>query len=239
MEKSVEYESRSINYPHSHPLQSLDGKELGRFKLRLTQLKQLKLSGWRGFTLNLQDREGRLSSSPIVRGIFSRGGKDGVKSWMDINYFEEATFNDEQPSDIINLSEQGLDSQLFAYLAGIVEPGGHMMVSYEDENQIHIHTLTSLAIGIPPAATPLGELLWESGFQLVKDWYLAEGGHEGPRKLWAEKAPDKYWADKWNRLLMEQLNEFLSQSPKQDYLSLEESARERARLMLAKLKVKN
>ena len=202
MIKSEQYEATSMNHPHSHPLQSLDGKELGEFKLRLTQLKQLRLSGWKGFTLHLQGKRGRLSAFPIVRGIFSSGGRNGVKSWMDINYFEEATFNDDQLSVIINLSEQALDRQLFSYLAGIIEPGGHIMVSYEDENQILIDTLTSLAIGIPLAVTPLGELLWWSGFQLMKDWYLAEGGHEGPRKLWAEKAPDKYWADKWNRLLI-------------------------------------
>jgi len=238
MTKSEQYEATSMNHPHSHPLQSLDGKELGKFKLRLTQLKQLSLSGWKGFTLHIQDKGGRLSTSPIVRGIFSSGGKDGVKSWMDINYFEEATFNDDPPSDIINLSEQALDRQLFAFLAGTVEPGGHMMVSYEDENRVHRDTLTSLAAGIPPAVTPLGELLWWSGFQLVKDWYLAEGGHEGPRKLWAEKAPDEYWVDKWNRRLITQLIEFLTRSPKPDYLSLEQPARERAILILATLKEK-
>jgi len=239
MVKSGEDGHRSINCPSAHPLQSLDSKELGKFKIRLTQLKQLRLSGWRGFTLNLQSRKGKLSTSPIVRGIFSSGGRDGIKSWMDINYLEEVIFDDKQPSGIINLSEQGLDRQLFEYLGGIVEPSGHIMVSYEDENQIHIDTLTSLAIGIPPAVTPLGELLWWSGFQQVKDWYLSEGGHEGPRKLWAEKAPDKYWADKWNHLLIGQLSEFLNRTPKPDYLSLEQPARERARLMLAKLKASN
>jgi len=232
----VKYESRGINNLYSHPLQSLEGKELGTYKLRLTQLQQLRLSGWRGFTLHLQSKEGKLSASPIVRGIFSSGGKDGVKSWMDINYFEETIFNDKQLPDIINLSGQRLDRQLFEYLARIVEPGGHMMVSYEDENRIHINTLASLAIGIPPAVTPLGELLWWSGFQLVKDWYLAEGGHEGPRKLWAEKAPDNYWADKWNHLLIGQLSEFLNRNPRPDYMSLEQSARERARTILDKLK---
>ncbi|MFB0518811.1 MAG: DUF1122 family protein [Acidobacteriota bacterium] len=231
----MEPQSRNKNNPHPHPLQSLEGKELGAYKLHLAQLKQLRLSGWRGFTLHLQSKEGKLSASPIVRGIFSSGGKDGVKSWMDINYFEEAVFNDEQPSDKINLSEQGLDRRLFQYLAGLIEPGGHMMVSYEDENRIHINTLASLAIGIPPAVTPLGELLWWSGFQLVKDWYLAEGGHEGPRKLWAEKAPDTHWADEWNHLLIGQLSEFLSRKPRPDYISLEQSARERARTILDKL----
>ena len=232
----MEPQSQNKNNPQAHPLQSLEGKELGKYKLRLTQLQQLRLSGWRGFTLHLQSKEGKLSASPIVRGIFSSGGKDGVKSWMDINYFEEAVFNDEQLSDIINLSEQGLDRRLFQYLASLIEPGGHMMVSYEDENQIHINTLASLAIGIPPAVTPLGELLWWSGFQLVKDWYLAEGGHEGPRKLWAEKATDKYWADEWNHLLIGQLSEFISRKPGPDYMSLEQSARERARLILDKLR---
>jgi len=49
--------------------------------------------------------------------------------------------------------------------------------------------------GIYSAGAKYGYLLFRSGFQLVKDWYLSEGGFEGPRKLWGEKAPDQKWAD--------------------------------------------
>jgi hypothetical protein len=37
-------------------------------------------------------------------------------------------------------------------------------------------------------ATPIGFLLFRIGFTIpFRDWYISEGGHEGPRKLQFEK----------------------------------------------------
>jgi hypothetical protein len=161
-------------------LKNLNGKELNGYSLHLGEVKQLRLSGWKGFKLSLRDLDGIVSEPPLVEGIYSAGAKDGVKPWMDLIYFEEVKFLKEQKiKESLNLSVRGFDKRLFRHLGDIVPPGGHLMVSYEEEQRIHLDTIKSLHIGIPPVLTPLGLLIFLGGFEYIKDWYLAEGGHEG------------------------------------------------------------
>ena len=196
-------------------LKNLHGKELNGYLLHLGELKQLRLSGWKGFRLSIRDSGSILSSSPVIKGIYSQGGKDGVKPWLDLEYYEELEFfKEKQTKDSLILSSNRLDLKLFKYLGNIIPPGGHLMVSYEGEQIIHTSTAKSLSMGIPPAATALGFLIFQGGFQLVKDWYLSEGGHEGPRKLWGEKAPDDTWAQTFYEKTALQIHEYLER--KQD-----------------------
>jgi hypothetical protein len=106
------------------------------------------------------------------------------------------------------------------------------MVSYETDGAVHRETLRLLEAGVPPAATPLGFLLFRSGFSLVKNWYLAEGGHEGPRKLWGEKAPDPEWESTFRQRTERQLLEFLAQPVRQGLSEDEKEARRRAETIL-------
>ena len=106
------------------------------------------------------------------------------------------------------------------------------MVSYEEEQKIHLDTIESLRIGIPSVLTPLGFLIFLSGFQYVKDWYLAEGGHEGPRKLWGEKAPDQTWAKNFYDRTTKQVSQFLKRKSEPDHKELEEKARKRSEEVL-------
>ncbi len=114
-----------------------------------------------------------------------------MKPWMDLEYYEELEFlNEKETKDSLILSSNGLDRKLFKYLGNIIPLGGHQMVSYEGKQIIHSNTRKSLSIGIPLAVTPLVFLIIQGSFQLIKDWYLSEGGYEGPRELWGEKVLD-------------------------------------------------
>jgi hypothetical protein len=191
-------------------LKNLDKKKLNGYKLHLGELKQLRFSGWKGLRLFIRDSRGNLSSFPVIKGIYSAGGKDGVKPWMDIEYSEKLGFLEEKETkDGLVLSSKSLDRKLFKYLGNAIPSGGHLMVSYEGEQIIHTSTAKSLSMGIPPAATALGFLIFQGGFQLIKDWYLSEGGHEGPRKLWGEKAPDGTWAKIFYKKTAQQIFQFL------------------------------
>jgi len=210
-------------------LQELKDKKVGEYLLYLGDVKQLRLSSWKGFELYIKKPGGILSLEPVIKGIFSSGAKDGIQSWLDIVYWEELEFQkDERFGKKILLSSKNLDSRLFQILGDLIPPGGHMMVSYEGENPIHRNTIKSLSIRIPPAATPLGFLLFRSGFQLIKDWYLSEGGFEGPRKLWAEKAPDSTWAKIFYGKTATQIRLFQEKERRPELKALEEPARERA-----------
>lgn len=192
------------------PLKNLNGRRLNGYTLHIGELKQLRFSGWKGLRLFIRDSRGNLSSFPVIKGIYSVGGKDGVKPWMDIEYLEKLEFLEEKETkDGLILSSNSLDRKLFRYLGNIIPQGGHLMVSYEGEQLIHTNTIKSLNMGIPPAATSLGFLIFQGGFQLIKDWHLSEGGHEGPRKLWGEKAPDDIWAETFYRKTAQQIFQFL------------------------------
>ena len=211
------------------PLTELEGKKVGEYLLHLGEVKQLRLSSWKGFELYLKKPVGILSQEPVIKGIFSSGAKDGVKPWMDFVYWEELEFKkDERSVERLSLSSKGLDLGLFQTLGDLIPPGGHLMVSYEGEGQFHRKTIKSLNIRIPAAATPLGFLLFRSGFQLIKDWHLPEGGLEGPRKLWAEKAPDSSWAKIFYDKTSVQMESFLEKERRPELRTLEEPARERA-----------
>ncbi len=176
---------------NAEELIALNDKALDGSGLSLEEIKPLRLSGWRGFKLHLRNQDGHLSLEPVIKGIYSRGGKDGVKPWMDLDYREEVEF--EREGNSLSLTEAELDHKLFKALGDIIPPGGHLMVSYEGRDRIHTETIRLLNLGVPPAITPLGDLIFKAGFRWIKNWYLAEGGFEGPRKLWGEKAPDEHW----------------------------------------------
>ena len=212
------------------PLNGLQDKNVNGFSLHLGEVKQLRLSGWKGFKLYLRNPQNTLSTSPVIKGIYSSGGKDGVQPWMDLDYRDEAQFQDpenKQEKYSLTTSESGF--KLFSLLGGLIPPGGHLMVSYEGEQNIHAETVNSLSLGIPPAVTPLGYLLYKGGFQYIKDWYLAEGGFEGPRKLWGEKAPDDSWRLNYLERTSLQIEKFLQKTFSSSYEDLVEPARKRAK----------
>lgn len=212
------------------PLKNLHQKRLDTYTLYLGELRQLRKTGWRRFELFLQERGGIISELPVITGIYSMGGKDDVKPWMDVDYCDEIKFlGSKRGKKSFSLSSVGLDKGLFKYLGSIIPPGGHLMVSYEGVQKIQRETKKSLNIGIPPAATALGFLIFQSGFHYIKDWYLAEGGMEGPRKLWGEKALDDVWAKTLYKKTVHQILEFLE---KEHNNELEKSAIKRSQEIL-------
>ena len=214
-------------------LDRLEGKKIDGYRLHLGEVKQLRLSGWKGFTLHIQNSHGILGEPPVIKGIYSAGGKDGVRSWMDVDYHEELVFIEEKSlKKSLNLSSRRLDRKLFRYLGETITHGGHLMVSYEGDQKIHLLTENSLNMGTPPAATPLGFLLFQAGFQLVKNWYLSEGGHEGPRKLWGEKAPDERWAQVFYRKTFQEIHRFLDKNHDSSQRELMEKSTQRAEEIL-------
>jgi hypothetical protein len=219
-----------------HPLDRLPGKSVNDFRLYLGEIKQLRLSGWKGFKLYLRNPQNFLSAYPVIKGIYSSGGKDGVRPWMDLDYNDEVQFQDSQNRQVkYSLSTSDSGFKLFSLLGDLIPPGGHLMVSYEGEQKIHADTVKSLSLGIPPAVTPLGYLLFKGSFQYIKDWYLAEGGFEGPRKLWGEKAPDENWRLNYLNRTALQIDKFLKKTYSFSYGDIVEPARKRAKEIVRKI----
>jgi len=233
-----------------HPLAHLGGQRLGEYETELDSRPLRYRQGWHHFSLYLKDRGGRYSSQqagngtyvgmPVLEGIHSRGGRR-VKGWIEIgDYFPVVHFSSPNlPLESLRLSDQGMDHQIFRLLSTTVPPGGHLMFAYEVsyESPFHHATLLALTRGVPPVCTAQGDLLFQSGFRWVKDWYLAEGGHEGPRKLWGEKPSDDTELQAFDLKTFWQILAFLSRQSSSEDVVTDDAARVRAVAILEKLLV--
>lgn len=128
---------------------------------------------------------------PVVAGVYSHGRpSQGIVGWLDLDVCDAVGLAD---GGQLRLSAAAA-RHLFRALGRLVPPNGKLMVAYEmyaHEGEIHRTTQRELALGVPPLATPLGALLYSAGCWLnIRDWYIPEGGREGPRKLQGNRPLD-------------------------------------------------
>ena len=192
-------------------LAQLDGQPLGPYHLGVLQGPRNPF-GASYFQVMATGGKGR---SALV-GLLSRGPYP-AHNWIEVLDF--------LPGD---LEKEGLLLPLFRYLFALVPPGGHMMVEYESPSWAA--TREALSLGVPPILTPLGQVLRQIGCERVRDWHIAEGGREGPRKLIGYKALNPQPSSLRRKELGRELQEFLARPP--GHHPLEEEARRKARLIL-------
>jgi hypothetical protein len=212
----------------------LDGQRCGDFKLLLKTRPSRTRSGWVHFSAMLVGSENDVSSTALLTGIASVGGR-GVKPWIECRIFPEVEFAEGKK---VEVRERELETSAIELLAGLIPPGGHLMIDYESRGQEE--TFTELVLGVPPPATHLGSLLFAAGFHgQFKDWYFSEGGQEGPRKLQANKPPDEKSAHQALTQHRHELSAFLERSLPTDATQAKviERAKQRAKTMLAKFSV--
>ena len=222
------------------PLSSLHGRSMQNYEIQLYLMPLQYRGGWTHFSLYLKDQGGRISSqkrsrgewveTPVLEGIHSRGGR-GIKGWIEVgDYFPIVYFTGKDlPPKATHLSRERLDQGIFHLLGERVPPGGHLMFAYEVsyESPFHRETQETLMKGFPPVSTTQGALLFHAGFRLVKDWYLSEGGHEGPRKLWGEKPINEVESRGFDLKTFLQLLAFLSRKPNPTCIERERLTRRR------------
>jgi len=215
-----------------HPLGGLQGKGLDSYELVVLLGAKNKI-GARYFQVFLQNTSGEVSHQPAVIGLFNRG-KFPSYNWIEIISLSlRVSFGSGE--QVLDISASGLVQQLFQYLADLIPPGGHMMVSYDSPEQQD--TARSLARGIPPIVTPLGYMLFLIGCGAgFKDWHFAEGGSEGPRKLQGYKALNRQHAQLKTKETIKELVAFLDRLPPMAGSELERAAQNRAAAILIKLK---
>ncbi|MFQ6121598.1 MAG: DUF1122 family protein [Dehalococcoidales bacterium] len=213
----------------SHPLSNLQEKGLDSYKLVVLLGPKNKI-GASYFQIFLQTGSGEVSQQPVLLGLYSRGRFPSY-NWIEISRFSSKLSFSRRSLKITN----GQAWQLFQYLADLIPPGGHLMVEYDSPEQQE--TARSLALGIPPAATPLGYRLFLIGCgSSFRDWYFAEGGVEGPRKLQGFKALNSPHAQLKNNELIKELETFLDRPLSAAKPELERTARNRAQAILGALK---
>lgn len=179
----------SIAEESGHPLAALEGQELAGGELRVF-LGPTSRFGARYFALQLR----RGDEETLVLSGLHRSGPLASYNWIEV-------------AETHGLDEAALE-RVFALLLGVLPAGGHIMVEYDSAQRAE--TAEALAHNVPHVASPLGAALFRAGFGAhFKDWQIAEGGAEGPRKLQAYKPPSAGDARRWREAAARALEAFI------------------------------
>jgi hypothetical protein len=201
------------------------------FELVMTDLREVRpRAGWLRFALTVRDDTGLPARTPLMTGIISGGGR-GVMPWIEglLNPFLELA-----DGHRFDGREAGIEAELLSLIGALIPAGGHLMIEYESPAQNQTHR--ELLLRVPPAATHLGAIMFAAGFRgHFKDWYISEGGHEGPRKLQANKSPNAEAASAAMRANLEELEQFIGRPLPEnaDDAAIITRAKTRARSILA------
>jgi len=194
-------------------LKPLHSKKIGPYTTQL-RFQPRRRVGHFDVSLFLKDGDGKISDRPLIEGIYSKGNpSQHIQGWFDIHYADQADFGD---GSSVFLSRSGRWAEdIFAMIGEIIEPGGMIFVSlitdmvWETESELHRMTrecLEARSLEIPPAATPLGRLLFTGGCRNVKSQAFDV---QGSSRIAGEKAPNPDIKRQFTQKLQTQLQEFL------------------------------
>lgn len=170
------------------PLTALDGAVVGDDVTLSLQLGPRNSVGARYFRCYLVSQLGT-TTKPVVFGLQNSGPYPGY-NWVEvIAYANLLTIAPPDGGSTAVEVPAGVERRIFEALAALIPPNGHLMAEYD--SPARTTTARALAARVPPLATPLGALLHATGCgDAFRDWYISEGGREGPRKLQGFRALD-------------------------------------------------
>jgi len=175
---AVDPQWRRVEDASDHPIGGWHGTPVGDDLTLEPWLGPSNSVGARYFRIYLQSRELGRPRDPLVFGMVNSGPYPGF-NWVEvIDYSERLMIPDGREVTV----PEGVLWGVLAQLASLVPPGGHLMAEYDSSGQSM--TARALAARVPPRATPLGAAMAAAGCGIAfRDWYISEGGREGPRKL--------------------------------------------------------
>jgi hypothetical protein len=213
-----------------HALGRLQGLTLGSYRL-LALLGPKNNVGARYFQLLLVDADGRMAEEAVSFGLHNSGPYPGY-NWAEVIRYEAAPRFLGEAAD---LRSAGLEERLFRALSDLVPAGGHLMVEYESSCQRESERI--LTLGYPPVTSPRGYLLVRVGCRSFRDWYISEGGREGPRKLQGFKPLNQALERERTVALRRQVEAFLAGPESPQHGSYGRTARRLAKAVLDALEV--
>ena len=197
--------AKQWSLPREHALARLHGVSLRNYRL-LVLLGPRNNVGSRYFQLMLADVAGRLGEDALALGLHN-AGRFPAYNWIELMQYRAVQRFGESTLD---LATDGLDLTLFEMLSPFAPNGGHMMVEYDSPSQRATERV--LTLGYPQATSPLGYLMFRVGCRSYRDWYISEGGREGPRKLQGFKPWTEEIAREKEERLRQELAEFLART---------------------------
>lgn len=162
--------------PGEHALSGLHGQAIGPYGT-IVLLGPKNNVGSQYFQVFLANADGELAGEPLALGLHNSGPYPGF-NWVELTrYNSQLTFSDES----LDLTDGNRDLELFRMVSELVPAGGHLMVEYDSPSQAA--SAQVLTRGLPAATSQIGYRMFQVGCRSYRDWYIPEGGREGPRKL--------------------------------------------------------
>ena len=195
-----------------HALGAIDGVAVGNGVTLAIEIGPKSKVGSDYFRAFLVSHDLGRTGVPVVSGLINRGPFPGY------NWVEASDSTHRLPvadGDEVSVPE-GIDLRIVQALASLVPPGGHLMLEYDSPHRAV--TARALAANVPPVATPLGAMMFAAGCGIAfTDWYISEGGREGPRKLQGFRALDAEHEQRRGREMLIALEAFMGRSKDVDW----------------------
>ena len=167
-----------------HPLHILEGRAVGDGVFLAVEIGKRNRVGSTNFRVLLNSTTLGMSEVPVLIGLQNSGEFPGF-NWVEVTSFNSSIGFADGTVEI----PDSIDLNIIRTLSELVPSGGHMMIEYD--STARRNTARALALKVPPIITPLGSMMFSVGCGVAfKDWYISEGGREGPRKLQGFKAVD-------------------------------------------------
>lgn len=207
--------------PGEHALGTLHGRALGPCGL-IVVLGPKNNVGSQYFQIFVANGTGALADEPLALGLHNSGPYPGF-NWVELTRYNSAlAFRGE----LFDLTEGDLDLDFIRMVSELVPPGGHLMVEYDSPSQAP--SAQVMTRGLPAATSPIGFRMFQVGCRSYRDWYIPEGGREGPRKLQGFKPWNEEIRQEKTAALRAELEAFVSEANGRDGDSVVRQALERA-----------
>ena len=189
-----------------HPMRAINGAVVGngvRLRIEIGPKNKVGSDYYRIFIVS--DAMGE-ADEPVCSGLINRGAFPGF-NWVEVTDFQARLT---LKGEAIQIPE-GIDGNIVKTLGRLVPTGGHLMMEYDSAHRRI--TAKALAEQVPPVATPLGGMMFAANCGTwFTDWYISEGGREGPRKLQGFRAVDAEHAARRGREMLNGLEAFLGRA---------------------------
>ena len=195
--------SKKWTLPGSHQLSHLHDRALGPYQL-IVLLGPRNHVGSQYFQLFLADSTGALADEPLAQGLHNSGPFPAF-NWIELTRYNSKL---DVAGESVDLTASPLELQLFQLLSDLTPAGGHLMVEYDSPTQQQ--SAQALTRGYPSATSHIGYLMFQVGCRSYRDWYIPEGGREGPRKLQGFKPWNDEIAREKTEALRKRLREFVA-----------------------------
>ncbi|WP_376788765.1 DUF1122 family protein [Thermoflexus sp.] len=210
--------------------ETLDGLSIGAYRIQVREEGSAGTAGQRYLAFYLE-REGLRSDRPILRGLYAEPRPRPIPGWLDGFFRNPIPFQ----GQLVELNDADLQ-EFFRAIGTLIPPGGWLALAYETFGEslaIHQETEQALRLGVPPILTPLGMCLFYADCAFpIRDWSIAEGWREGPRKLQGFRPREEAHYRRRAEALREEIQAFLRRtqgSTRPEFLR----ARHRAEQLLA------